>query len=537
MIQIIRNFLRRQKTTNHQVTNEGYLPYFASDAFPLEWHKIVSESPSGQSCVSTIADFMEGFGFSDEELDKLVVNRNGDTFFKNHHEICHAFSEFEGFYWHFMFDGAGRITEMRVLPFECCRLGRPDDHGLISKIYYNPFFGTKEYSNNKRDTIIYDVFNPNAVKQQIAEQQNKFKGQVLFVGTTTALSRFYPLPEAYSARKWMGSEAGIADYHEDNINNGLLQPYVYVQKGDPNAAVNNPEDGSDAKPMTAAEQFQEVVSHNFQGADRVGNLMVQWVNTQNGEETPEVIALPSNANGDFFIAVDNQATKKITVAFKVPAILANINEGVSLGGDGNMVRVAVKLMQQRVIKKQRLLTDTYEMVLKLFSKPYTQPVTIIPYNPYPELETVDAQVWGALTEEEKRKWIQEHTEIELINDASVVSPDQNSPVNFRNALPVGFPDSVIQTVQKALDYDDKMELKCAKRSGRDVSERILRNEPIPLTQLKRIFSYLDKRKEMKSRGFEDCEAILYHQWGGDAMHSFLEGKLDQINKWLNQSNS
>lgn len=532
MIQIIRNFLRRQKTTAHQISYEGYLPYFANDSFPLEWHKTISESPSGQACVSTIADFMEGLGFSDESLDKLKVNRYGDTFFKNHHEICKSFSEFEGFYWHFMYDAAGKISEMRVLPFECCRLGKPDSNGIISKIFYNPFFGTGEYSSNKNDTIIYDIFNPSAVRDQIQKERSKYKGQVLFVGTTTALSRFYPLPEAYSARKWMGSEAGIADYHEDNIENGLLQPYVYVQKGDPNAPVNNPEADSGEKPVTASEQFQDVISTNFQGADRVGNLMVQWVNVGAGEEVPEIIVLPSNANGDFFIAVDNQATKKITVAFKVPAILANINEGVSLGGDGNMVRVAVKLMQQRVIKKQRILTDTYEMVLKLSSTPYTKPVTIVPYNPYPELEVVDAQIWQALSEDEKRKWIQEHTEIELINDAPEAD-DQPSPTNFRNALPVGFPDEIRESVRKAIDHHDKMGLKCSGKGPREMAEKIMNNSTMGLRELKRIFSYLKNRPEMENRGFEDCEALKYHQWGGKAMEKFLESKIANINEWLN----
>jgi hypothetical protein len=535
MFQILRNFLWRQKAAPYQATYEGYLPYFANDSFPLEWHKTISESPSGQACVSTIADFMEGLGFSDENLDKLVVNSRKETFFKVHHDICASFAEFEGFYLHFMFTPAGQWGELRVLPFESCRLGKPDSNGLISKIYYNPFYGTKDYSNTKKDTVIYDTFNPEAVKAQIQRDGAGYNGQVLFVGTTTASSRFYPLPEAYSAQKWMRSETGIADFHEDNINNGLLQPYILVMKGDPNAPVNNPEDGSTEKAMTAAEQFEEVISHNFQGADRVGNMWVQWVNSNNpGEETPEVIPLPSNANGDFFIAVDNQATKKITVAFKVPAILANINEGVSLGGDGNMVRVAVKLMQQRVIKKQRILTDTYEKILKLFTTPYTQPVTIIPYNPYPELEKIDPEIWNTLRPEEKRKWIEENTEIVLIEEEPVVTdpvlPAQSGP---RNALPIGFPDNIRNHIKRALDHDDVSGKKCSRPSGRKVAEQILNNETMGQRQLKRILSYLKKRPEMENRGFEDCEAILYHQWGGKLMEKFLDSKLDQIDQWLN----
>jgi hypothetical protein len=532
MFQVIKNFLWRQKSAPYQETQENYLPYFANDAWPLEWHDIISKSPSGTACVSTIADFLEGIGFTNPDLDAKTINTQGETWFQGHHKICKSYSEYEGFYIHFMFDGSGKITEWKELPFENCRLGKPDSNGIISKIYYNPFFGTKEYLGKaKKDTIIFNSFDLNAVKAQIGQQGIEFKGQVLFVGTTTPTSRFYPLHEAVSAKKWMKSEAGIADYHEDNIDNGLLQPYILIMKGNPNQPSTNPEYSSSEKPITVGEEFQEVISREFMGAKRVGNLMVQWVN--NNEEAPTVVPLPSNATGDLFITLDNQATKKITVAFKVPAILANINEGVSLGGDGNMVRVAVKLMQQRVIKKQRVLTDVYNMIGKNMANPITEPFNIAPYNPYPELEVVDDKIWEALTPEERRKWINENTEIELIEEEAVATPDQPVQSMIRNAIPTGFPESIRNTVKKALDIDDKLGKGCGKRAGRAVAEQIVNNENMGQRQLKRILSYLKKRPELKNSALDSCDAILYNQWGGSEMEAFLEEKLKFVDEWLN----
>lgn len=530
MFQIIRNFLWRQKSAPYQETNENYLPYFQDDTWPLEWHEIISKSPSATACVSTIADFLEGIGFTNEDLDTLVVNRKGETFFQVHHQICQSFAEFEGFYLHFMFDGAGKITEFRLLPFECCRLGKPDSAGIISKIYYNPFFGTKEYAGlTKKDTIEFYSFDLEAVKAQIAKDKDQFKGQVLFIGTTTATSRFYPLPEAVSAKKWMKIEAGIADYHEDNINNGLLQPYILVMRGNPNEASKNPEYSDTEKPITVAEEFQNVISKEFMGAKRVGNLMVQWV--QNPDEVPQVIPLPSNASGDVFINLDNQSTKKITVAFKVQSILANINEGVSLGGDGNMVRVAVKLQQQRAVKKQRILTDVYTLIGKNMANPITEEFIIAPYNPYPELEVVDDKIWESLSDQEKRQWIDAHTEIELI-DETVIKPDQPA-VGIQNKIPTGFPESIRNTVKKALDLDDKLGKGCSKRGGRAVSEAIINNENMGQRQLKRILSYLKNRPELQNTALDNCDSILYHQWGGKEMADFLEQKLKFVDDLLN----
>jgi hypothetical protein len=528
--------LWRQKPAKHQATPDGYLPYFEDDSFPLKWHETISNSPSANACVSTIADFLEGFGFSDTELESKVVNARGETLFQIHQKTAASFAEFEGFYWHFMYDGSGKIVEWYALPFECCRLGVPDDNGWISRIYYNPFFGTPEYraGRKNKDTTKFHVYNPAGLKEQILNEGEGYHGQVLFVGTTTAQSRFYPYPEAKSAEKWMKIEARVADYHDDKLENGLHQDYIQVMKGDANAPSTNPEYSSGKTPKTVSQEFEEVMTRNFTGAKKAGTVMVQWVNVAAGEEVPEIIPIPSEASGDLFINLDNQATKKITVAFKVPAILANINEGVSLGGDGNMLRVAVKLMQQRVIKKQRILTDNYTKVLRDFAKPYTEPITIVPYNPYPELEVIDDKIWNALTTDEQRKWIQENTEIALEIEETVETPEPLTPeAKFKNAIPVGFPESVRNTVKKALEAEEKRAMKCSTRGGREVADQIMNNQSMSLRQVKRVYSYLKKRPELENSTWDKCDVILYNQWGGKEMEMFLESKINDINAWLN----
>ena len=526
--------LFRQAAPRNSQTVDKYLPYTwagAFDAFPLEWDEAISKSPSASSCLSTIQDFLEGFDFNDPDLGKKVVNAKGETLWQLHHQTVKSFAEFEGFYWLLRYNSLGNVTEWELLPFENCRLGVPDDKGYISKIYYNPFFGTSAYAgHDKKLTVCYDVFNPNAVKAQIADQKTKFKGQVLFIGTTTARSRFYPLPEAHSVVDWMKIEAGVADFHEERIDNGFLQDYILIMKGNPSDPSTNPDyaNYNDDSPATVAQEFDEEMSKNFMGRGKHANMMVQWVN--NSDEKPEIVTVPSSANSDLFVTLDNQAIKKITVGWSVPSILANINEGVSLGGDGNMVRVAVKLMQQRVIKKQRILTDAYSKILKLFVKPYLQYISIVPYNPYPELEIVDPAIWEALTTEEKRKWINDNTGIELIEGDEPQTP----AAKIINAVPISFSDKIVSNVKKALDFQDKMGLKCSGAGGREVSNAIIENRSMPMRQLKRIYSYLKKNEKYSSSPMnEGCNSVLYLAWGGKEMFDFLDSELKKIDNWLN----
>jgi len=523
--------LWRQPTRPTNLTFEKYIPYFGgNDNFPLTWHKAISESPSASACVSTINDFLEGVGFSDDTLEKKIVNYKGETFWQIHQKVCKDFSEFEGFALRVMYNGAGQITEIMNLPFENVRLGKPDDKGYISKILYNPYFGTNDFRNNDNSTE-YDCYNPSAVKAQVSAQKEKYKGQVLYIGTTNALSRFYPMPEAHAAMKWFKIEAGVSDYHEDNINNGFLQPFMLAMIGDPNAPINNPESTDTETAKTQGEAFDELIESNFMGAKRVGNMWVQWFS--NKDEVPIPVAMPSNNNGDLFVTIDNQATKKITIAFKVPAILANINEGVSLGGDGNTVRVAVKLMQQRSIKKQRILTDTYQTILKNFSVPYVQEITIAPYNPYPELEILDDKIWNEMSAEDRRLWIEKETQIKLGPEEL---PEAPAPTQARlsNAVPVPFPDNIRNNIKKALDYQEKMGLRCGGKGGREVAEAIVNNQNLGLKNLKRIYSYLKKRPQFANSPYSDgCNVLEYNAWGGRDMEVFLESKLKELDAWLN----
>lgn len=366
------------------------------------------------------------------------------------------------------------------------------------------------------------------------KQGSKFKGQVFFYGTTNAQSRYYPISEAYSAARWMKIENRVSVYHEENLAGGLLQSFMLGMIGNPDDPVNNPEDSADEKPITRGQAFDNV-AQQLMGAKRVGNMWVHWF--ANEAELARVIPMPANNNSDIFVTLDNQATKKITIAWKVPGILANIAEGATLGGDGNQVRVAVKLMQQRSIRKQRILTDCYSKILKLLPKPYVQDIKITPYNPYPELEVLDQKIWDVMTPEEKREWVQENTEVSL-NDNTVIAPSQPAPgARIQNAVPISFPEEVRNSIKKTLEYKEKMDIKCGGKAGLELSNQILENKNLGLRQLKRVHNYLKKYRQFENSPLnEGCQVIEYNLWGGKAMREFLEAKMEEIDTWLNKTN-
>lgn len=519
------NFVQREFAYTSQVDLQGkFMPYGPGDNFPNKLAELIDGSPTATSCLSTTTDFVSGEGFSDGAgLENMIINDQGLTLFQFHQMMSDSFVHYWGFAAMFKFSRAGRVTEVYPVPFNYCRLGKPDDNGLISKIHYNPYFGTQLYK--AKDTEIYDTFNPDQAPGQIITDPD-FKGQIFWFGIRDRKHPFYPIPDFYSAHRWMNVEKNAAVYYDENLERGFLQSSIIKLIGDPNDPSGIKDDAGNDIPKGKA--FSQMMDKDFSGAKRNAKIMAFWGN--NKEEWPEIVPFPSNASADLYRAQDEHATKKITIATKVPGILANISEGVSLGGDGNMLRAATKVMQQRVKGFQNILTDFYSKFLPLMAKnPHNEAVKVVPYNAFPELENVDPQIWEVMTAEERRKWVQDHTEIELLGDEVVEeqpAPAQNKVLNLHFN---SYPKEARDNVKRALEYAEKMGARCLKPSGKKMSEAILNGAPLGPVEIKRLSRYLSKNTMHKDKSWDSCEALEYYAWGGSEMMVWANDKIKELN--------
>lgn len=522
------NFIQREFAYPTQVQNQGkYIPYFAgNDNFPVELAQLVQGSPTATSCLSTLTDFIAGEGFNEgEDLENLVLNRQGLKFFQFHTVCSDSIAHDWGVASIVKYNSAGGITEIYDVPFGYCRLKAPDDNGIISKILYNPYFGTALYKS--QDNVEYDVYNPSQAVVQMGKDK-KWKGQIAWLGIRTKKHPFYPVPDYYSARHWMSVEKNAGVYFDENLENGFLTPTIIKLMGNPNDS-SGLKDGND-NDIPKGKVFSDMMTQEFSGAKRVGKMMAFWGNSK--EEFPELEAFPSGGNPDMYRVQDEHAIKKITIATKVPGVLANINDTNNFSGE--QIRPAVKLMQQRVVRPQTLLIDYYMQFFQHFVFPegFQKPenITIVHYNPYPEAETVDAQTWGVLTDEEKRKWVKDNTEIEIIDppptNTTPAPPAQNKFVNLHFN---SYPEKAKDTVKRALDWQQKFGIKCSKPTGLALSEAILNGTPLGPKEIKRLSTYLSKNLVFNDRSYKDsCEKVLFDAWGGVEMMKWANEKVKEL---------
>lgn len=405
------NLKRSPSTASQKNWAEDTIIYGDDDALPLRIAKLVQDSPATSACLKTISQFIKGSSFSDKSLMKVKINGT-QTLWDLHCWLSDTLPIFEGFSVNFKYNANNKITLAYPIEFESCRFLKPEDTDPdIKCIVYNPYFGTAEYQ--KKYTQHYPVFNISKIQEEVQSYGAKYRGQIYYYGKTKPLYRFYPVPDYWSAKKWIEIDAKIQEFHAENLENGFFQSVLMTVIGNPNDWSKNPRlqetyDDNGVKKTrstkTVGEEFNDQMSNSFSGSKKAGNVMVQWALNQ--DQIQKIQAFPNNTNADLFIALQDLTTKNLTIATGVPSILANISEGVSLGSAGSEIQKAIELMQSRVAEWQSVLVQFYnEILLPNLESPVTGRVDIVNFTPVSQKIEIEDKFWDVLNENEKRNFI------------------------------------------------------------------------------------------------------------------------------------
>jgi hypothetical protein len=425
--------LKREKAVPEQKNwSEDTIRYGDDDALPLRIAQAVEDSPAASSCTATVAQFIKGAGFSDPALMDVIVDDQGTTLWGLHESLSECLALFEGFAVNHKYNPTGKkITQAYMIGFEGCRMTMPiEGSPMITSIKHNPYFGTNEW--RRHYTECYPVHNIETVKEEIdaaeelkqkdPKQYRGYPGQVYYYGKTSPIHRFYPVPGYWSAKKWIYIDGKIQEAHSENMDNGFFQSVMLKLIGDPNAWSTNPKyiDSKTGKSSkTVGEEFAENMATNFSGSKKMGGVMALW--GLNNASLPEIDAFPSTANADLFLALQDLTTKNITIARRVPPILSNISEGVSLGSGGSEIQKAVELMQSRVTPFQNVLMNYYNKVL-LPGMGIKGQVGIQNFQPVTVPIEIDDKIWQELTREERREFIRANMPAYKLIDPIAIAP-------------------------------------------------------------------------------------------------------------------
>lgn len=428
------NLTREKSVPSQKNYAEDTIKFGETDSLPLEIADAVYQSPATTACIETIAQFIKGSRFSDENLMKLKVDQHGKTLWDFHCELANYLALYEGFSVNFKYNFEGRITNAYIMPFESVRFVKSNSRE-ISFFKYNPYFGTSEYKKDMTET--YHAFNPKTIQNEINEEGISYNGQVYYYGSVRPLYKFYPVPKYWSGKHWIYVDANIQSFHKSNLDNGFFSSILMNMIGDPNQPSKNPayqETYTDENGLkrtrstkTIGEEFNDQMSEAFSGSSKAGTALVLW--SLNQESAIKLNAFPTNTNHDLLSGTLSDAVRGITMACGVPAVLANLpQQEASLGSDGNSIQKAVELMQSRVASNQRKLEQFYnEILIPLMG--YTGEVKIMNYTPVSQTIDIQEKFWTELSKKEKLDFIstnvsgvklQPTTELVATNERSLV---------------------------------------------------------------------------------------------------------------------
>lgn len=430
--------LNREIVTDRQVRwDEDTIIWGDQDDLPLRIMDGVNRSQTTLSCLGTVETFTSGSGFTDEELMKIPIDADGTTLWDFHCQLSQSITLLESFAVNFKFNPKGRITNAFQVGVETIRFDRPKGR-KIEYIKQNPYFGTLEYK--KEHTTVYPVYDQGKVKDQINALGFDFMGQMYFWGTVRPPYKFYPIPRYWSGKEWIYVDAGIKEFHKENMENGFFQSTLINVIGNPNQKSNNPDymkritqtDGSTklVPDRTVGEEFDDQMSKKFSGVRKSGTAMVMW--SENENKAVRISAFPVNTNFDVLSGTFTDAMRGICTATRVPAILANLpQQASSLGSDGNSIKAAIELMQTNVAKSHQILENFYNTILLPNLETKTQAtVKIKHFIPITTQVVVEDKFWDVLSQEEKKEFVRKNVQgmADVIKEVAPIVDENGEPL-------------------------------------------------------------------------------------------------------------
>lgn len=359
----VRNTKKPQKRVEQEYERRfGLQTYGADNLYPQHIIDIIGASGTATLCMNRYAKFIEGFGFGNQVVADVVVNRHGQTMDDILSFVAADVAQFRGFALHVNYDVLGNVCEVQHVPFESCRLAEKDGMGNVSRILVHPDWQGNTTRDGKKvlvtaDTIEeFPVYNPHVALEQmrIAGGASLYRGQIMWVSGDGVWQ--YPVPIYDAAITEISTDEGLSNVKYRNARNNFLVSCMMVAKrGVPRVDENGNEE---ERQMISYEDLA-----SFQGDEKAGKIL--YIEIENDEDKPEIIQFPSRNLDKDFTATDTSVVERIYAQFH-QEIFYSIRIG-KLGFSGDIVRDAYEYYAGEVTTEQRLIERNFEKVFRFWA--------------------------------------------------------------------------------------------------------------------------------------------------------------------------
>jgi hypothetical protein len=310
------------------------IPFGADNLYPQRMFKAIAKSPTATGVIKRVVEFIFGHGLV--EGGDVVVNRDGQTMNDILMSCVQSYAKYSGFAIHFNYNLLGEVVEWSMIDLRYVRKSKD-----LTKIIFGDFAISNAATDN---TVEIDVFNPDKVKEQIAQCDDDIKGYKGQVFYWTSDFGIYPTSMLDTVSGYASYENESQVYQNANIQNGLsgskILKYPEQLFGESSLSElesgNNPSienegkyPGDEVDNSDSSESKLEANLRNITGSDRAGSILVVKVPTGVSGEFKDFKLLedisPTNVD-DIFINQNEKAENSILKAGTMPKILLGISD-------------------------------------------------------------------------------------------------------------------------------------------------------------------------------------------------------------------
>lgn len=324
-----------------------------TNKFPNLAQKVVFDSGTAAECVSRIAQFTEGKGFSNPDFGKIKVNEKQTA--------ADLLSELsQGAFWsafavRVLYNNAGKPAEFYKVPI--ARLRAATNGG---------FYYKDDWEKGKSEEIFIHAFNPSLDlekrTQQIESDLEKYDrqiGEILYFHQPSEadVSGRYPSPPWIAGLEDVESDAAIQRLDRRNIKKGFKGKVIISLPYQLSDEIERDENGNPKGPSEAdvfTEEIRKFV--NEDGAE------VMVLEGRNNDSKPEVSTINSAALLNGTKEIRSTISAAVSRHFGVPPVIVGQDVAAILGNTQALSN-SIKLFVQTISGLQRMIERLFAAII------------------------------------------------------------------------------------------------------------------------------------------------------------------------------
>jgi len=343
--------------------------------YPERVERTINNSATAKPAAETLKKFIIGQGFEQQEFNDVVVNKKtGATLRMLLSQVAQSYAWQKGVAVHANYNANYKISDLKVLPFGHCRVGKKDDTSYAGKIGLHDQWYNK--SIKAKDIKMIDVFNPleKVVKEQIraAKDIKNFKGQIHFFHPDDTI---YPLAHIDNVMYDADSEYQAAVFKNRSLRKGyfgnliFLTPPLLGELAKKPPELMSPEELKIFRHLNSERgNFKEVIKQSL-GAENVGGVVHMEVEHQLDDikKAFEVVKIDTNIDDKVFEYTETSAANNIRKANQnIPAILIDNRDNSVFGDSGKKFKEAKIYYSEQTQDEREFIDHHINELMKHF---------------------------------------------------------------------------------------------------------------------------------------------------------------------------